>query len=205
MNLLGMLENGLFALGQVLRFPVTALLWLCVALALYHAGAALMELAARVRERRQFDLQRWLAQPALHADATRQAALPGELRRLLAEIQAAGTDGSLRDGGLENIVARNEEQLRHRLDAPRALVRIGPSLGLMGTLIPMGSSLAALAGGNLQTMSAQMVVAFTSTIIGLAAGTLAYGVTALRQSWLASGVREQRFLAEHVAAELASG
>ena len=35
MNLLGTLENGLFALGQVLRFPVMALLWICVLAVLF--------------------------------------------------------------------------------------------------------------------------------------------------------------------------
>ena len=37
--------------------------------------------------------------------------------------------------------------------------------------IPMGSSLASMATGNLKAMAGQMVVAFTSTIIGLATGT----------------------------------
>ena len=40
LNILGLLENGLFALGQVLRFPVMVLLWLCVGAALFMAGAA---------------------------------------------------------------------------------------------------------------------------------------------------------------------
>ncbi len=34
MRVLDLLENGLFALGQVLRFPVMALLWVCVFLTL---------------------------------------------------------------------------------------------------------------------------------------------------------------------------
>ena len=51
------------------------------------------------------------------------------------------------------------------------LVKVGPSLGLLGTLIPMGSSLASLATGNLEAMAGQMIVAFTTTIIGLATGT----------------------------------
>jgi hypothetical protein len=47
-----------------------------------------------------------------------------------------------------------------------------------------------------------MVVAFTTTIIGLATGTLAYVVAAARQTWVAELVREQRFLAERIAVEL---
>ena len=43
MNLLGLLENGLFALGQVLRFPVMALLWVCVAAALFASGRVLAD------------------------------------------------------------------------------------------------------------------------------------------------------------------
>ena len=43
MNLLGILENGLFALGQVLRFPVMTLLWVCVAAALFMMGATVFD------------------------------------------------------------------------------------------------------------------------------------------------------------------
>ena len=92
-----------------------------------------------------------------------------------------------------------EERLRHSLNAARMLVKVGPSLGLLGTLIPMGSSLASLATGNLEAMAGQMVVAFTTTIIGLATGTLAYVVAAVRQAWVNETVHEQRFLAERIA------
>ena len=82
------------------------------------------------------------------------------------------------------------------------LVKVGPSMGLLGTLIPMGTSLASLATGNLEAMAGQMVVAFTTTIIGLATGTLAYVVAAARQGWVNESIREQRFLAERIAIEL---
>ena len=53
-------------------------------------------------------------------------------------------------------------------------------------------------------MAGQMVVAFTTTIIGLATGTLAYVVAAVRQGWVNETVREQRYLAERIASELAN-
>ena len=73
---------------------------------------------------------------------------------------------------------------------------------VLGTLIPMGSSLASLATGNLEAMAGQMIVAFTTTIIGLAAGTLAYVVAAVRHNWVVETVREQRYLAERIAIDL---
>ncbi len=203
MSFLDILENGLFALGQVLRFPVMLLLWVCVAATLYFVAASLVQAVRRITERAGFNLKAWLqAGPVLSADTGRAAALPANLRIMLEAIQSDAGTGSLAHGGLENIVAEQEERIRHALDGPRALVKVGPSLGLLGTLIPMGSSLAAMASGNLQAMAGQMVVAFTTTIIGLATGTTAYALVALRQSWASASIREQRYLAEVVAAEL---
>jgi len=203
MKFMDLLENALFALGQVLRLPVILMLWICVVLTLFYIGSYLVEAIARRRERAGFDLKRWLQQGrVLDPDPERDAALPRNLQRLLASIRQLDSDQALRHGGLENVVAEQEERLRHGLDGPRALVKLGPSLGLIGTLIPMGTSLAAMAGGNLNAMAGQMVVAFTSTIIGLATGSVAYGLVALRQSWVSTSIREQRHLAEVVAAEM---
>jgi hypothetical protein len=219
MNLLGILENGLFALGQVLRFPVMVLLWVCVAAVLFMAGAAVVDFLSRARERRGFDVERWLDEGSvLGAEERRRAALPLPLQRLLAAIQATRAangglgpgglehlvaNGGLGHGGLEHLVLEHEERVRATASGARLLVKVGPSLGLLGTLIPMGTALAALATGNLEAMAGQMVVAFTTTIIGLACGTLAYVVMTVRQHWINEIVREQRFLAERVAAELA--
>jgi len=204
MNLLNALENGLFALGQVLRFPVMALLWVCVAGALFMTGSCLVEFLARQRERRGFNVDLWLkAGPVLNAPADRQKTLPPELRGLLQEVEKSRDD--MGDGRLEHIVMKREERVRKTVSPSRTLVKVGPSLGLLGTLIPMGTSLASLAAGNLEAMAGQMVVAFTTTIIGLACGTLAYIVAVVRQNWVNETIRELRYLAERIAGELARG
>jgi len=205
LNLLGLLENGLFALGQVLRFPVMALLWVCVGAVLFMAGGTLIDFLSRRRERRGFDIERWLGEGSvLAADTQRLSRLPQGLRRMVAEMAAAASSGGLADGGLEHIVLAHEERVRAQITGSRMLVRVGPSLGLIGTLIPMGTALAALATGNLEAMSGQMIVAFTTTIIGISCGTIAFVVTTVRQSWVTETVREQRFVAERVAAEVAA-
>jgi biopolymer transport protein ExbB/TolQ len=202
-NLLSALENGLFALGQVLRFPVFALLWVCVATAAFMAASCVVDFVARRRERRGFEMMAWLKSgPALGASDARRQRLPLTLRRLLGDIEEARAQGTLEDAGLEHLVLEREERVRRSLNSARMMVRVGPSIGLLGTLIPMGSSLASMATGNLEAMAGQMVVAFTSTIIGLATGTLAYVVAAVRHNWVTETVREQRYLAEHVAREI---
>jgi len=62
--------------------------------------------------------------------------------------------------------------------------------------------LASMAAGNLEAMATEMVVAFTTTIIGLACGTAAYVINVNRQSWVNQIIREQRFLAERALTEL---
>ena len=203
MNLLGILENGLFALAQVLRLPVITLLWVAVGAAVFMAGGCLMECLARRRERTGFDLKAWLdAGPLLGADAARQTALPAALRGLLRDVEAEREKPSFGDGGLEHLVLEREERVRRTLNGSRLLVKVGPSLGLLGTLIPMGTALASLTAGNLEAMAGQMVVAFTTTIVGLAAGTVAYVIQIVRHGWVNEAVREQRFLAERLVAEL---
>ncbi len=203
MNLLVTLENGLFALSQVLRLPVIALLWVCVLTGLFMVGSCLMDFLARRRERRNFDLKSWLrAGPALDAGGARQHTLPASLRALLLDAEKGKVEETLRQGGLEHLVLEREDRTRRTLAGSRMLVKVGPSLGLLGTLIPMGSALASLATGNLEIMAGQMVIAFTTTIIGIAAGTMAYIVVVVRQAWVNQEVREQRYLAERIAGEL---
>ena len=203
LSLLATLENGLFALGQVLRFPVMALLWVCVLAALFMAGSCAADWISRRRERHGFDIDQWLRKGSvLDPDESRRRAIPANLRRLLTQVDQGRRDDTLADGGLEHLVLESEERVRRTLSGPRLLVKVGPALGLIGTLIPMGTSLASLAAGNLEAMAGQMVVAFTTTIIGLTTGTVAYVIAAVRLSWVNETVREQRFLADRIAGEL---
>ena len=113
MNLLPILENGLFALGQVLRFPVFLHLWVCVAAAVFMAGSCLVDFVARRRERRTFDITAWLKSgPAMQASAARLRMLPAGLRQMLTDVEEARAQGALGDGGLEHLVLEREERVR---------------------------------------------------------------------------------------------
>ncbi len=203
MNLLWVLENGLFAIGQLLRLPVMALLWICVLAVVAMAGWSLAELVRRRRERLGMNIERWLrAGPVLTADATRRAELTPALRAFVESLQEQARNGALDEEVLAHAVMESEERARTILNGPRLLVKAAPSLGLVGTLIPMGGSMAAMANGNLAAMAGEMVVAFTTTIIGIACGTAAFVILMVRQGWLSQALREQRFVAEKVLGEL---
>jgi len=73
-----------------------------------------------------------------------------------------------------------ELEAARRLERTRMLIRIGPMLGLMGTLIPISPALVALAQGDVQTLSDNLVIAFSTTVVGLLIGGLAYSMSAIR-------------------------
>ena len=80
LNLLPLLENGLFALGQVLRFPIMALLWVCVAASVFMAGSSLLEFVARKRERSGFHLDKWMKEGNVLSAGTRSEEHTSELQ-----------------------------------------------------------------------------------------------------------------------------
>jgi hypothetical protein len=100
------------------------------------------------------------------------------------------------DARLEYVVQQADASGLRRLDSVRFVVRVGPALGLMGTLIPMGIALAGLAQGNMPKMAESMTTAFTATVVGLACSVAAYMLTLRREHWLRSDVTEIAYAAE---------
>jgi biopolymer transport protein ExbB/TolQ len=67
-----------------------------------------------------------------------------------------------------------------RLERTRMLVRAGPGLGLMGTLIPLSPALAALGEGDVKQLSDGLRVAFGVTVIGILVGMVAFTLSLVR-------------------------
>ncbi|WP_462247889.1 MotA/TolQ/ExbB proton channel family protein [Ekhidna sp.] len=82
------------------------------------------------------------------------------------------------------------------LSANRLVIKAGPTLGLMGTLIPMGTALSSLSQGDLLIMSANMVTAFTTTIVGMAAGLTAFLMNYKQTEWMQRDLLECESLCE---------
>lgn len=102
------------------------------------------------------------------------------------------------DARLERLLQAAELTMAKKLDRIRFVIKVGPALGLMGTLIPMGISLAALAEGNIPKMAGSMVTAFTATVAGLGCGVVAYLIALKREKWVRADIREMEYLTEMV-------
>lgn len=110
--------------------------------------------------------------------------------------EALDEGGGYLDARLERLLQAAELEAGQRLDRVRFVIKVGPALGLMGTLIPMGVSLASLADGNIPKMAGSMVTAFTATVAGLACGVVAYLIAMARENWSRAEIREMEFMTE---------
>lgn len=65
----------------------------------------------------------------------------------------------------------------------KTLAKMGPMLGLMGTLIPMGPALVGLSQGDIASMAYNMQVAFSTTVVGLFIAAIGYITLQVKQRW----------------------
>lgn len=76
----------------------------------------------------------------------------------------------------------------------RFLVKFGPMLGLMGTLIPMGPALVGLATGDITSMAYNMQVAFATTVVGMLVAGIGMATLQIRQIFYARSLNTLEFL-----------
>jgi biopolymer transport protein ExbB/TolQ len=175
------LGDGLAQIATALRVPVLiaaiAVLLIC-ALELGRFGAEYWRRRVRTRD---FDLreltQRAIAEPQ-HAGAYAYSA-PGALAAE-AMVELAAVAGPDRSRAREYALAHYELNVQRRLDRTRLLVRAGPAIGLMGTLIPLAPGLAALGDGDVSALAENLRDAFGATVVGLLVGTVAFALTLAR-------------------------
>lgn len=162
-----LLRDGLYVFSTGLLVPCIVALLLCLLQALYEGGRMLME---RRRGRITPEaLCEWVGE-----QNSAPQSLPPQLQgaRCKAVTEALlGADSAAR---ARYWLAQYEIGADRKLARFGRLARLGPVLGLIGTLIPMGPALQGLATGDLVLLSTQMQVAFTTTVVGLLVGAIGF-------------------------------
>ena len=82
------------------------------------------------------------------------------------------------------LIDNEEDKVTQKLQKTDIVTKIGPTLGLMGTLIPMGPGLAALGTGDVTALASAITVAFNTTILGIGSGAATYVASKLRRRWI---------------------
>jgi biopolymer transport protein ExbB/TolQ len=194
----------LFFLSTALLLPVIAMLLGFVAWVLLEIGGFVRE--ARERRRQNSAWRSFLAKLGTHSQSCEKSAVASffQSRDYTGLVGSFSTRGDkVRDSELHlgKVVSDLEIEAAGRLARTILGVRVGPMLGLMGTLIPLGPALIGLSTGNIEAMARNLVVAFNTTVLGLFVGGICYGIWLTRRQWYARDLADIEYVYQCLQAE----
>jgi biopolymer transport protein ExbB/TolQ len=213
MNILGLMQSAHYLIMNALLYPVMGLLLFLVVAVFFILGGFISEFFYRRKrfsgkdqgsEELAAQVSKDILQARLEAasghvknyleESVSQSRLIKDFLKDLASRIAEGKDNL--EIRVEKVLQQNEIRISELLDKTRVMIRIGPMLGLMGTLIPMGPALLALTRGDLTQMANSLIIAFGTTVSGLTVGVLAYVISVARERWYAQDMRDMEYIVD---------
>lgn len=181
-------------LGSILRgiasgmkYPVFVSLIILGILTMMEVGGIVAEFLA---ERRRLRVK----MPAL-VDALKKHEVPtakcvessGILRRQKRALIELTLHPELTDAMRESLAVRlleeEEQRLGRIVKQTDMIAKLGPILGLLGTLIPLGPGIIALGQGDTLTLAESLLTAFDTTVVGLTLAAVAMVISSIRRGW----------------------
>lgn len=111
--------------------------------------------------------------------------LKRQKKALLELLKHPSASASERESMAVNLVSAEQAHYDNRVKVTDVIAKVAPMLGLMGTLIPLGPGLIAIGQGDTEVLSQSLLIAFDTTILGLAVSVVALIISAVRKSWYA--------------------
>lgn len=195
-------KDLLYIFSNAMLYPDMVALILLFGWSLLLLGSMMHEFSARHRNIREMEDICFQAAELTRLGESKQAAeklssfghktLVSKVLEELGEAIGAGTFHLK----FEKILQDTEIGMDKALEPIRLGVRVGPMLGLMGTLIPLGPALLGLAQGDIKQLSDNLVIAFTTTVVGIVVGGICYGAATIRTRWYRQDLSDLEYAAE---------
>jgi len=194
-----LLKSLIYLIASSLLYPVLFLLVALVVYIVISSGSFFAEWLERLRIVK-YSPERL---PRLIREGNDQNFFPHRVNSYLEDLRLLLNKVSPPDEvEIENILQETSLKTWESLDRIKMIIRIGPSLGLIGTLIPMGTGLAALGQGDMTKLSSDLVIAFTTTVVGLAVGIVAYFFYTIKRRWVEEDIKNIELATEILASEI---
>ena len=182
---MSVLKDLIFHLSEVLLVPCLALLAAFFAWTLVMLG-----MFAREALERRRSAARWKAFVAGAADSSAAAAVPGARGRFAAFLRERGGD----ELQVEKHLQDAEMGMTKVVERASLASKLGPMLGLMGTLIPLGPALRSLASGSVVSLSENLIVAFATAVVGLAVAGPCFWMASVCRRWYERDLSDMEFV-----------
>lgn len=184
-----LLTATLNVVSQSLQIPVIIFLLIFAVFAVFAFGGLISDYNSRKRLSR--DYKEKLVFSLVNANSVDELTnivksseiFESQKEILLKVINSHSLSSDSREAWAINLIEEEEVAMAKSLEKIDIVTRIGPTLGLMGTLIPMGPGLAALGSGDVSTLASAIIVAFDTTVVGIGSGAVAYVISKVRRRW----------------------
>ena len=189
------LSSVLRTITETLQSPVIFLLLVLMALTVFIAGSLIAEVFTeriyiKVKLNTLPDMIEELHRTAISdegnsiADCIEESKLLKRHKRALTELTKHPDITDLeRESLAARLVTQEKSFYDKRTKVTDVMARIGPMLGLMGTLIPLGPGIIALGQGDTFTLSNSLLIAFDTTVAGLVCALIALVISTIRKIW----------------------
>jgi biopolymer transport protein ExbB/TolQ len=185
--------------AEALRYPVLIAAMLALLVVAYEVGRLAVEAWKRSQlPKTPFEqvARQAIGQVRAGDSAGAQATLKSYSYNDNLQHAAVGTLFATNGIDAQRAVIDYDLYVSKRLDRVRLLVRAGPALGLMGTLIPLSPALAALGKGQPSVLADELQTAFSVTVVGVLVGLIAFTVALVRERYYTKDLADLEFLRE---------
>ena len=185
-------SNILFWISNGLLVPVVILLLLFFLKALLTIVSFFGEYWRRIKQQQTVGK---LLEEASHTDIVEKLqALPTKVKSPMLTCLRTMLEHKDNKAYCERLLANYEVDAEKELGQCRSLLKLGPMLGLMGTLIPMGPALVGLAAGDITSMAYNMQVAFATTVVGIMTAVIGIITLQVKQRWYAHELNDLEYI-----------
>lgn len=191
---MNIISNILYWISTGLLVPVIVLLIFFFIRALFLAGAFFGQYLQQKKISIPFYERIENLTPATFEDF--KQSLPEKPKNLLTSYARQIVLARGNDPRIDLLLSEYEIEASKELSTSKMLTKMGPILGLMGTLIPMGPALVGLATGDIASMAYNMQVAFATTVVGLVVSAIGFLTQQVKERWAIKNITMLEYLAE---------
>ena len=199
-----LLSGALHVVSQSLLIPVMVTLLIFLVYAVIEVGGILSEYSSRIKlDAAQVELiVKGITVATTSSDICRvveNTELPREHKDVLIKIaNNIEMAPKARETLARKLIEDEELKAEKRVEKTDIIGKVGPAIGLMGTLIPLGPGLSAMGSGDITTLSKHLIIAFDAAVIGMATASIVYTISKIRRRWYDDQLSTLDALAESI-------
>lgn len=180
------ISKSLFWVANSLLIPDIIILLILFGRSLLLLGSFYNQMMVKRRNDRSFSQKVKQLTPKTISEL--RQTLPEKDNSLFTKYLRDMIDSPASDAYADYLISNLESEADKDLSLSKMLAKMGPVLGLIGTLVAMSPALVGLSNGDISGMAYNMQVVFATTVVGLVVSAVGLVTLQFKQRWYAKDI-----------------